>query len=112
MLPQKNRLKKEKDFKNVSQKGRVLKEGPIFLKFSRNKKEINRVGFVVSKKISKKAVTRNKIKRRMREAAKSDWGELEKGYDLIFFSSPGIEELDFAEISRLISNLIKKAGLK
>ena len=66
---------------------------------------------MVSKKISKKAVIRNKVKRRLREAVRIILPRIKPCYDIIFFTRPGIEQKDFSEIKEAVSNLLSKAGL-
>ena len=68
MLPKTNRLTKKKDFENVFKKGKGIKGDFLILRFVGNKTKTCRFGIVVSKKISKKATVRNKIKRRIRAA--------------------------------------------
>jgi len=65
MLPKQNRLKKKKDCDSVIKQGRHNADRFLVLKIQRNSLEQSRIGFVVSKKISKKAVERNRIKRRL-----------------------------------------------
>lgn len=48
-----------------------------------------RLGLVVSKKVSKKAVQRNRIKRQIREAFRYSQGQL-SDMDFIVVASPGI----------------------
>ena len=62
MLKKENRLKKKKDFERIYKKGRGFKGDSLFLKILENKEELTRIGIVVSKKVSKKAVQRNKLK--------------------------------------------------
>ena len=69
-----------------------------------------RVGFVVSKKVSKRAVKRNKIKRLMREKVRQlfieDSLEILNTYQsLIFYAKPKILELEFNKISYIILTL-------
>ena len=64
MLSKVNRLKKRKDFKKVFEEGRGFKEGPLYLKIKESNLAHSRFGFTISKKVSKKAVIRNRIKRK------------------------------------------------
>ncbi len=70
-----------------------------------------RVGFVVSKKVSKRAVKRNKIKRLMREKVRqmfldNDSLNLLNAYQsLILSAKPKIIELENKEISNIILTL-------
>jgi len=111
MLKQQNRLKKEQDFKWVLKKGKGLREKNIFFKFLVNNLDEPRFGFVVSKKISNKAVVRNKVKRRMREAVHNTLSEVEMSVDGAFIALKGIEEDSFQEIEEVIVLLLKRAGI-
>lgn len=66
MLPEINRLKKKKDIEKVFEEGQVFKEGFLIFKIAKNNSGKIRFGFIVSQKVSKRAVLRNKIKRRLR----------------------------------------------
>jgi ribonuclease P protein component len=111
MLPKKNRLKKKKDFERVFRGGKSFKKGFLVLRLKKNDLKINRFGFVVSKKISKKAVKRNQIKRRLREAVRSKMNLYKKGFDLIFISLPGLEKKNFQNIKDTIVFLLNKSKI-
>ena len=113
MLPKENRLKKKKDFEKVIKQGRGVAGDFLSLKFLFTGAETSRVGFVVSKKVSAKAVVRNKIKRRLREAVKIYLPKLTTSHDMIFFSKHKIAEQDkdFQEITKAVNALLGRAGL-
>ena len=111
MLPKENRLKAKKDFEKVFKKGKGIKEGPLFLKVLRNGLGISRFGFIVSQKISKKAVLRNKIKRRLRELIKKRIKKLKKGTDCAFVALPGLEKKEFKDTEKILEKLLEKAKL-
>lgn len=111
MLAKKNRLKKKKEFERVFKKGKTFREEFLILKLWPNNLENSRFGFIVSQRISKKAVVRNKIKRKMAEVVREKIKSLKKGVDGILIALPGIENQDFFEIKRVISNFFKKANL-
>ena len=70
MLKKENRLKSNRAFSATYKNNNVVKSDLIVLYIGRIKFDKNcptRVGFVVSKKVHKRAVKRNKIKRLMRE---------------------------------------------
>lgn len=85
----------------------------ISLKFIGNDFEKNRIGFLVSAKSFKKAVDRNKIKRRMKEALRVVLRKVEilPGGDIVLIARSGIKEKDFGEVKEMIYFLFKKAGL-
>lgn len=111
MLPEKNRLKKRKDFERVLRYGKGIKEDFLFLKIIENKLQNSRFGFVVSQKISKKAVVRNALKRRLREVVRLNLPKIEKGLDGVFLTRPGLEQKDFHGLEIIINKLLKKANI-
>ena len=111
MLPKENRLKKNKDFERIYKKGKGFKGEFLFLKIIENNLDLTRIGFVASKKVSKKAVIRNRIKRILREIVRKKLPEMKKGKDGIITIEPGLEKKEFSEIKIILDNLFKKAEL-
>jgi ribonuclease P protein component len=70
MLPQASRLKKNNDFVRILGLNNKSKFGPLLV-FTDDGAEPARFGFVVSKKISKKAVERNHLKRVLAEVVRT-----------------------------------------
>jgi ribonuclease P protein component len=110
MLPEKNRLLKKKDFDLVFKQGKNFKQGFLYFKIKKNKLDSSRFGFIVSKKFSKKAVERNKIKRRLREIMKKELPKIKKPIDLIVIVNPGAEN-DFQKLEEMINKLFKEAKI-
>ncbi|MCX6765195.1 MAG: ribonuclease P protein component [Candidatus Nealsonbacteria bacterium] len=108
MLPKENRLKNKKDFEKVFKNGKGFKDGLLYVKFAGNNLKDSRFGFIVSTKVSKKAVVRNKIKRILRAALKSELKDIKKGVDAVIITSPGIEIND---LNIKIEKLLEKAKL-
>lgn len=111
MLPKENRLKKEKEFEKVFKGGRTLKGKSVFLRYLTNGTDKTKIGFVVSKKISKLAVIRNKIKRRMRDIVRLKKDTLKQGLSIIIISLPPIKTMAYREIKEDLENLLKKEEL-
>jgi len=107
MLPKKNLLKKKKDFDNIFKKGRTKAGRLVFLRFLKNNTKEVRISFIVSSKISKKAIIRNKIKRRMREIFKQNIDNIEKGIDMAIIARPEIINKNYQEIKNDIENIIQ-----
>jgi len=95
-------LKKKKDF-NKAYKGKTIAGKLIFLKAQKNNLNTPRFGFVVSSKISKKAVIRNRIKRKLREVVK----DFNKGFDIIITVRPEIIDKTYQEIKDDFTNIIE-----
>lgn len=111
MLPKINRLKKKKDFALVFKRGKGLQDDFLFIKFAKNNLKISRFGFTVSNSLSKKAVVRNKLKRKLREIVRLNLKGIKKGVDIIFIAKSGLEKKTFSEISRIVEDLLKKSKL-
>ena len=69
-----------------------------------------RVGFSVSNKIGK-AVVRNKVKRRLRAAARRMMPHMKRGCHYVFAAKAGIADVGYAELHNTVVYLLKKAGL-
>ena len=85
MLQDTYRLKRRKDFRRTYQKGKSLKSAAFVLVWRKNGLDHPRLGFSVSKK-NGNAVTRNRIKRRLQEACRSQLQGFLPGYDYIFIA--------------------------
>lgn len=68
-----------------------------------------KISCVVSKKVSLKAVERNVVKRRCREAARTDLKTIEQPLALIFHAKKGAAQASFAEIRQDIEKLLQSA---
>lgn len=111
MLPQKNRLKKGKDFQRVFKTGKGFREGFLFLKIAESGSENSRFGFSISKSFSKKSFLRNKMKRKLRELVRARIKKIKKRVDGLIVVYAGLEKNDLWEIEKNLNNLFKKAGL-
>jgi ribonuclease P protein component len=87
MLASKNRLTGDNDFARVKTEGKLYQSrsfGVAVLK--RGEDGPSRFGFVVSTKVTKSAVQRNRIKRALREAVRYEISYLKQGYDVVFLA--------------------------
>ncbi len=111
MLSLRNRLKKKKDFETVFKQGETIKSETFFLKVLNTNNDYSRIGFVVSKKISNKAVIRNKIKRRLRETIRHNLPSLKNNFDIIVVALPKIKAISFKEIKQEVEKALKRKKL-
>ena len=109
MLAKKNRLTKDRDFDLVFKKGRTIDGKFVFFKLGKNDLQISRFGFIIGKKISKKAAVRNKIKRMLREIIKEKMEKIKPGFDIIVGVRPSIIEKDYQDIKKEVENLLGKS---
>jgi len=99
-----------KEFKEVLGKGRTFKIGSLILKVLFKEKG-KKFGFLISKRILKKATQRNKIKRRLREILRETVDNLKDGIRAVFIASHGLEKKEFLELKEIFKQLIKRAQL-
>jgi len=111
MFSQKNRLTKDKEFDNVFKNGRSSYDKLIGVKAVRNGLPDNRFGIMVSVKVSKKAVERNKVKRRIRESVKAKLPAMKPGYDCVIIALPEVLEKDSGEIEKSVGFNFKRLRL-
>lgn len=67
--------------------------------------------FIVSKKIDKKAVGRNRLKRQLREIARQNLSKTKNGYDIIILARKTLMENSGGNIKAEIKKLFKQAKL-
>lgn len=111
MLSYKNRLIKKKDFENILKNGRFVNGDYFVLRFAENNLDNSRFGFVVSSKVSKKAVDRNKIKRRLREIVKSLVIEVKSGFDVLIAAKTSIKKATFGEMHQSVKKYLERTKL-
>lgn len=95
MLARQFRLVKAKDFKRIFKLGKAYHAKIFRLKVLANGLATNRYGIVISTKVSKKSVERNKLKRQFRQALKQFDKRLVLGFDLVIIVSPAALSQDY-----------------
>lgn len=104
------RLRKDREFREVFDHGRSLGGSTVAFYFLPNQVGFPRAGFIVSKKVSKRAVDRNRARRLMREVFRLNKHRLGP-YDLIFIARKGILGRKFQDVERDFLRLARKAGI-
>ena len=119
MLKKEFRLKKNSSFKATYSQRRIVSDEFFVLYGGKNKENMEfstKIGFVVSKKIHKRAVKINRIKRLAREAVrlsiKNDKARYNKFQSLIYMAKEGALELDFEKAKLSVTKLINKLANK
>jgi ribonuclease P protein component len=107
-----NRLKSRRDFDRIFKKGHVV-SGPLFIiRGVPNGLTVSRVGFAVSTKIDKRAVVRNRIRRRLREIFRVELlPRFVGGYDLVVIVKPAAAKALFADLRASAERLARQAGM-
>lgn len=111
MLKKINRLTKDKDFNNVFKNNNSSYDKIIGVKIVVNKLGYCRFGILVSNKVSKEAVERNRIKRKIREIIQPKLLLFKQGYDCVIITLPQILNKKYQEIEESINKHFKKLRL-
>jgi ribonuclease P protein component len=105
------RLRKNRNFQQVRQQGRSISSRLLVLAWMPNDLARMRIGIVVSKRISKHAVTRNYIKRLLSDAIRASLQELSGGWDVIFSVRSSILTADLPMLQQDVRMLLRRARL-
>lgn len=70
----------------------------------------SRFGFVISKKIDKRATVRNSVKRKLSASIEEIFDRIESGNDFVFFPRPSLVNLKQQEVLKEINEVFKKEG--
>lgn len=103
------RLRKGAEFDTVYSEGTVVSGPLVVLRVRPNGCGHPRWGFAVGKRLAKKAVVRNRTKRRIRECARSLEGI--GGFDIVATARGGALEASSGELSMALARIVRKAGI-
>ena len=105
-----DRLKKRRDFLRV-QKGRRVHTGLFSVQMLPQETEtVSRVGFTVSKRVSLSAVKRNRIRRRLKEAMRTqDHGVSTTGTDFVIVAKIEALTAPFTRITSELTRAMRKS---
>ncbi len=116
MLNKQNRLTTNSSFIATYHQNKVVSDEFFVLHAGKSKQSPDiqtKIGFVVSKKINKRAVVRNKIKRRLREAMYAYLKENNPPYlSLIFTAKPNSNKANFQDTLKSVNKLIQRIANK
>lgn len=97
---------------NAQLKGSRFYKTPLFsVKIAKNGVEESRFAFLVRKKVDKRAVVRNRIRRIFRSCIEEMLGEIVSGHDMLFFLERGIVDKRREELFQEIKTFFEEKKL-
>ncbi len=104
------RLHRREDFANLRRHGESQRHPFLILSVTPNRIPHNRYGFVTSKQLGK-AITRNRIRRLLREAARQSHPHVRQGYDIAFIARKSIVGQPYQAVHEAVVDCLKAADL-
>jgi ribonuclease P protein component len=112
MLARDYSLKGKKKFDKVLNEGKMFQSHAFAISvYDRKDDEKSHFGFIVSTKISKEAVQRNRIKRCLSEAIRYAMSEIRKGLDVVFLAKQESAKTSSEDLIREVKAILVKANL-
>ncbi|TAL19802.1 ribonuclease P protein component [Patescibacteria group bacterium] len=110
MLPAKHRLRKSSEIERVWKRGRSFFSGEYHVKALQNRLPHSRFAVVVGTSVSKRAVKRNRLKRRTREILRKHLSHIVIGGDFVVTLKKSALDADFAQLETALLAAFNKAG--
>lgn len=114
-LRREQRLRSPRDFGRVRTSGRRASSGTLTLGYARQQESpepgLTRIGFSVGKRVSKAAVVRNRVRRRLREITRRLLKDIPPGWDLVLTARPSAAAAEYATLERDVRLLLRRARL-
>ena len=104
------RLRQAKDFARLRREGHTYRHPFFIVSVATNGLSHNRYGFITAKKLGK-AVTRNRVRRLLREAVRLLHPTLLPGYDVVIVARAHAIDQPFEELQRAAYSMFKKAAI-
>ncbi len=102
------RLRRRKDFAAAYRQGRTQSNQLLVLRVRANGSDVTRFGFVAGKVVGG-AVVRNRVKRRLREAARSI--ETKPGLDIVIGARKSSAAVDYWRLRQALVALMKRTDV-
>lgn len=113
MISKKNRFHGLGSVRPLYRRGQSARSPHMGLKYAPNRRrETYRAAVVVSKKVSKSAVVRNRIRRRVYEALRAQQDRITEPYDIVFtVYSDKLADMPADELTKTVDSLLKQAKI-
>ncbi len=107
-MKREERLTKPRQYTEVYDKGSSWSSRFLVMKALPNNLALSRFGFSVSKRVGN-AVTRNKMKRRLKEIVRSE--PVKPGWDVVYIVRSAAASAGFSSLKVSVERILSRAGL-
>lgn len=112
MLARDNRLRQARDIARVYKQGAYGGSGGILsVKALLSGRAHARVVVVVGKKVSKRAVVRNRLRRRVLGDLRQRWATVRGGYDIVISVHSDVSEMPSGILQQHLTKVLTRAGV-
>lgn len=110
-MRKKNRIKKNEEFQQILNEGKSFANWQLVIYYIKNDKQDHfRAGISVGKRIGN-AVTRNRIKRYLRQCFLDYEHRIDRSVNMIVIARKPTKDMNFHEIKKSFTHLLKKQHL-
>ena len=111
MIQKKNRFHGHNSLKYVYRRGKTVRGPLTAVKYVKSRREHYRLAVVVSKKVHKSAVKRNRIRRRLYEAVRRLEDQIQQPFDMVLtVFHETLAEMPADQVDKLVYTQLKQAG--
>jgi ribonuclease P protein component len=111
MLNKKNRISNRQFIEKLFEKGRLYKNNYFIFRFLPSAEPISKFAVIVSRKVSGKAVDRNRLKRQINEIIRLNIQMLKTNIVSLIIAKPNIEKASYEELNKGILDFFKQHKL-
>lgn len=105
------RIRRRAEFLRVQNTGERLYAKQFLILYTPGVTPQNRLGVVVTRKVDKRAVMRNHIKRRLREVFRLSQQNIQCPFDFVIIARKNAVDCSYAEVERQILGALRYGGL-
>ena len=110
-LPRHMRILKRNEFLHVQNNGQKLYCKQFLIIYTDSTRSTSRLGVVVTRKIDKRAVYRNLIKRKLREVFRLHQSKINRPFDFVIVARKNAADCSLEDIERQMLGALRHGGL-